>query len=82
MGKILGINRSIVWEILKKIKRRKKGIIGTGLVMGPLPITSKGIKYTLAITDTFSKWVESLSIQVNGCNDTRMKIPVHVHAHI
>ena len=27
-------------------------------IMGPLPVTNKGNKYILVVTDVFSKWVE------------------------
>lgn len=32
-------------------------------IMGPLPVTSKGNKYTVVITDIFSKWVEAFPLQ-------------------
>ena len=32
--------------------------------MGPLPITSRGCKYILVITDKFSKWVEAFPLRV------------------
>ena len=33
-------------------------------IMGPLPLSTKGNKYTLAITDLFSKWVEAFPLAV------------------
>ena len=32
-------------------------------IMGPLPITSRGKKYILVITDIFSKWVEAFPLR-------------------
>ena len=33
-------------------------------IMGPLPVTNKGNKYILVVTDVFSKWVEAFPLQV------------------
>ena len=32
--------------------------------MGPLPVTNKGNKYILVVTDVFSKWMEAFPLQV------------------
>ena len=32
-------------------------------IMGPLPLTARGNKYTLVVGDDFSKWVEILPLQ-------------------
>ena len=32
--------------------------------MGPLPVTNKGNKYILVVTDVFSKWVEAFPLQI------------------
>ncbi|KAL5468889.1 hypothetical protein EMCRGX_G030034 [Ephydatia muelleri] len=35
-------------------------------IMGPLPVSSKGAKYMLVVTDVFSKWVEAFAIPSTG----------------
>ena len=43
--------------------------------MGPLPISSKGHKYILVITDLFSKWVEAFPLHVTD-SETLAKVLV------
>ena len=35
-------------------------------ILGPLPVSSKGAKYILMVTDIFSKWVEAFAIPSTG----------------
>ena len=32
-------------------------------ILGPLPVTSRGNRYILVVTDAFSKWVEFIYLQ-------------------
>ena len=44
-------------------------------IMGPLPVSSKGHKYILVITDMFSKWVEAFPLRVTD-SETLAKVLV------
>ena len=37
-------------------------------IMGPLPVTARGFKYILVITDLFSKWVEAFPLVATDSN--------------
>ena len=38
-------------------------------MIGPLPVTAKGIKYIMTVSDYFSKWPEAIALLDKGAKD-------------